>query len=253
MSDLVLVSRERGTVTMVLNRPDRRNALSHSLLSALNAVLIDVPDTGVDEVIITGAGACFSAGADYRELTGTIKDIAIDEAIARVTRSIRETPVEVTALVNGPCLGGAVDLALSCDKRVATADAWFQVPATRLGLLYNPVSVQRMVVRYGRDIVHRLLVKGEQFDAHAALSSGLVSEVSSSGKANGNKVQNTTQVPTNHISEVTTASEEMINAIDSGKFDPDYWEKVRRRFLRSSERFEAVTAFKARMQVKGNH
>ncbi len=247
MAEPILVQHDSGTVTILLNRPASRNALSHDLLCALADALAAPFKPDTTGVNITGAGLCFSAGADYRELTGTIKDLAIDEDIARVTSNIRTLAIPVTAVINGACLGGAVDLALACDQRVATHNAYFQVPASRLGLLYNPASVQRMVLRYGKEIVIRLLVMGERFEAPAALAAGLVSSVTGSGST-----IETAQVQSDNsqkaLSPVATATKKMIDSIDRDDFDPEYWELVRREILSSKQRYEAVAAFKSRMR-----
>jgi len=247
MAEPILVKQDSGTVTFLLNRPANRNALSHDLLCALADALAAPFKPDTTGVIITGAGICFSAGADYRELTGTIKDLAIDEDIARVTGNIRKLAIPVTAVINGACLGGAVDLALACDQRTATPDAYFQVPASRLGLLYNPASVQRMVLRYGAQIVSRLLVMGERFNASSALTAGLVSTVAGKNES-AVSTQVRHEVQPQELSPVALATKQMIDAIEKGDFDPEYWEQVRRKILSSKQRFEGVAALKSRMQ-----
>jgi enoyl-CoA hydratase/carnithine racemase len=244
MTELVLVQHESNTLTLVMNRPDSRNALSHELLTALREALSGEFGPDISRVFITGAGDCFSAGADFRELNGTIDDLWIDDDIAMVTRVIRSLSLPVIAAVNGPCIGGAVDIALSCDQRRASGNAYFQVPATKLGVLYNPVAVKRMVERYGSELMRRILADGERFDASSALQAGIVSRVI--GDPND-------RVPAqksadNEPGKVTMATKEMIEAIARGEFDPEYWEQVRREILNSDERRNAIAAFKACMQ-----
>jgi enoyl-CoA hydratase len=249
MAEAVLVQHEANTITLLLNRPESRNALSHELLMALADALARPTGTKTTGIVITGAGDCFSAGADFRELTGTIEDLAIDEDIALVNEHIRNSSVPVTALINGACLGGAVDLALACDQRTAMPNACIQVPASRLGLLYNPASVQRMVLRYGAEIVSRLLVMGEKFDASSALTAGLVSTLAGKNKSDVN-TQVRHEVQLQELSPVALATKQMIDAIEQGDFDPDYWQQIRLDILSSKQRFEAVAAFKSRMQSK---
>ncbi len=246
MTEPLLVQHEANSLTLLFNRPRSRNALSHALLAALGDALTRQVGPGTSKVFITGAGDCFSAGADFTELDGTINDLWIDDDIAMVTEKIRSLTVPVIALVNGPCIGGAVDIALSCDQRMASANAYFQVPATQLGLLYNPVSVKRMVELYGRDFVHRLLVNGECIDAHSALEAGIVSSVS--GETAGQVSQQ--DRAEGKTGKAATATEAMIEAIDRGEFDPEYWQQVRLEFLGSDERFEAIAATKARLKSK---
>jgi len=244
MSDPLLVQHEANSLTLLFNRPGSRNALSHALLIALGDALTSQVGPGTAKVLITGAGDCFSAGADFTELSGTIDDLWIDDDIAMVTEKIRSLAVPVIALVNGPCIGGAVDIALSCDQRIASTNAYFQVPATKLGLLYNPVSVKRMVERYGRDLIQRLLVNGERFDAHSALEAGIVSSVRGETAGQERPRYRCDGKP----GKAAAATEAMIEAIDRGDFDPEYWQRVRLELLGSDERFKAIAALKARMK-----
>ena len=244
MTKPLLVRHKANSVTLLFNRPLSRNALSHALLTALGDALTRQVGPGASKVFITGAGDYFSAGADFNELDGTINDLWIDNDIAMVTEKIRSLTVPVIALVNGPCIGGAVEIALSCDQRIASANAYFQVPATNLGLLYNPVSVKRMVERYGRDFVQRLLVKGEHFDAASALKAGIVSEVNGAAS----DIAGAPKSETRSSGKAATATREMIEAIARGEFDLNYWQKIRREVLNSNERREAIAAFKARMK-----
>ncbi len=246
MSEILLVQRKGDTVTLLLNRPACSNALSHQLLTELADALGQEIGLDISKIIISGRGKCFSAGADFRELNGTIDDLWIDDDIARVTELIRASPVPVIALVNGPCMGGAVDIALSCDQRIAEAGAYFQVPATKLGLLYNPPSVKRMVERYGMELVSRLLVDGECFDAGSALAVGMVTRVNGSG--GGIAIEARPESPSS--SRATIATRDMIEAIDQGRFDSEHWEQVRREILNSPERSKAIAAVKNRIQSK---
>lgn len=246
MGEPVRVQVDGGNARLVLNRPERRNALSHQLLVALAEALKSPTCANSTAVTITGAGSSFSAGADAKELTGTIEDLRVDDDIARVTDAIRALHVPVTALVNGPCMGGAVDIVLACDDRIASPQAVFQVPATRLSLLYNPVAVQHMVARYGAELVARILADGERFDANEALAAGMVSAIEG---------ETPSELP-EHVPEpsdpgpVARATRAMIEAIRSDAFDLAHWQGVRREFLDSEERRQAVAAFKASLQVE---
>ena len=153
MTELIRVTHQSGVVSLFLNRPERRNALSLALLSRLSDALSSEIHDDTSALIVSGGDGCFSAGADLADLTGTLEDLGMDDAIEEVTQKIRDLPVPVIAAIDGPCLGGAFDLALSCDLRIAAADAFFQVPATRLGLLYNPRSILRWRQLLGRDAV----------------------------------------------------------------------------------------------------
>ena len=169
MAQLLLAEYKDNTLCLTLNRPKQRNALSYALLEELHQALRSGIQTRCRAVIICGNNHCFSAGADLNDLTGTIRDMEMDISISRVIDDIHNLSIPVIALIEGVCVGGAVDIALACDVRIATDNAYFQVPATRLGLLYNPDSVARMSKLFSHETLTRLLVSGERFDAADAI------------------------------------------------------------------------------------
>jgi len=246
MVEPVQLQHQDSVLSVLLNRPRRKNALSGSLLEALGAAL----DTAVREtttaVVLSGAGGCFSAGADLTELSGALEDLQVDEAIEAVTSKIRDLPIPVIAAIEGACLGGAVDIALSCDLRIAAAGAFFQIPATRLGFLYNPRSIQRLHRRLGRDALFQLLVVGQRFDAQAALSAGLVSSVVNAGNSLQVAHEIARQTGSN-LPAAVAATKGILNAFDDQDYDPDYWQDIRQQLLSSPERLEAVVEAKRRL------
>ncbi len=244
MTELVRVAHQEGVVSIFLNRPERRNALSLELLGTLsNALSREIRDD-TSALIISGVDGSFSAGADLADLTGTLEDLGMDDAIEAVTGKIRDLPVPVIAAIDGPCLGGAFDLALSCDFRIASKDAFFQVPATRLGLLYNPRSIVRMRQLLGRDVVFRLLVLGERLDAIAARRAGIISRVVEGASYDAAMV--VAQSALGNIRSAVAATKQLLNAIDGSDYDPGEWEQQRRALLSSPERRSAVVSEKKR-------
>jgi enoyl-CoA hydratase/carnithine racemase len=244
MTESIRVTQEAGTASIFLNRPERRNALSLNLLAELSDILSSEVREDTTAVIITGAGGTFSAGADFADLTGTVKDLEMDDAIEKVTRSILELPVPVIAAIDGPCMGGAVDLALSCDHRIASRHAIFQVPAARLGLLYNPDAVLRMHRRIGRDAVVRILILGERLDAVAALQAGVVSSVVED--ASYPAAVELARLCADNVRASVASTKRLLNAIDSDDYDPAEWEEQRRDSLSSPERRLRVETVKKR-------
>ena len=244
MNEPIHVVNSEGVVSFFLNRPERRNALSLALLARLSDALSNEIHNDASALIISGVDGCFSAGADLADLTGTIEDLGMDDAIEEVTMKIRNLPVPVIAAIDGPCMGGACDLALSCDHRIASRDAIFQVPATRFGLLYNPRAVVRMQQLLGRDGVFRLLVLGERLDANAAQMAGIVSRVVDGSSYQAALV--VAQAVIGNFRSAVAASKRLLNAIDGIDFEPAEWEKLRRELLSSPERKTAVSREKKR-------
>lgn len=247
MADLIRIDCRDGVAVLTLNRPQRRNALSFPLLGALSEALSNAVADDAVAVVLTGAGGCFSAGADLAELTGTVEDLAMDEAIETVTGAIRAMAVPVIAAIDGPCLGGAFDIAANCDLRIASADAYFHVPATRMGLLYNPRSVARMRKRLGRDVVFRLLVLGQRFDAEAALRVGIVSQLVGLAESLETAMAIGRDAAGNDPAAVT-ATKGLLEALDGkdGDGEPGRWEKARRDLLSSPQRRKVIAEAKAR-------
>jgi enoyl-CoA hydratase/carnithine racemase len=238
---LVEVARHDGVLHVVLGDPACRNALSRDLLRELGHVLtaVKADDTGVTGVVVSGRGDTFSAGADFRDLTGTAADQQYDDDVAVVTGAIRELPRVVIAALEGACIGAAADLALSCDLRVAAHGSYLQVPAVRLGLLYNPEAVDALRRSYPRDAVRRLLLLGERLDAEAALEAGLVSYVVPRGESVKRANDLLSGTAPEHLQAVA-ATKALLAAQESGNADPVHWAERRRRLLDSPTRKAAV-------------
>lgn len=245
MTALIRVERSEKLLFLVLNRPAQKNALSIKLLEEFCEVLSREVTADTAAVIISGEGGCFSGGADLSDLKGTIEDLAVDDAIAEAVHAIRNTPVPVIAAIDGPCVGAAVDFCLACDLRVGSASAFIQIPATRLGLLYNPAAVSRIASAASPDTLFRLLVMGERFEAEEAFRVGLLSYAVTDGTSRDAAIA-IAQASSASLPVAVAASKGLLNALQSGKYDPDYWNQVRKSILESPERRAALERAKKR-------
>ncbi len=246
MSEFIEVEQRGRVVAIILDRPECKNALSVELLRELHEALSTKVFEEITAVVLSGAGDCFCAGGDFKTLTGTIEDIAVDDAIEMVTGTIRDLPVPVIAAINGPCMGGAFDLAMSCDVRIASENAVFQVPATRLGLLYNPKSIARLHLLLGRDAVFRIMIMGEYLDANAALKGGVVSKVVP-GDGCFEAAMTMAESTATNVPAAVAATKGFLNALDGNDLDPTHWQKIREELLASPERLAAVMKAKNRV------
>lgn len=181
MSDALVEERDGPVLTLVLNRPEKRNPLALDLMRELTARLGAVEDD-VHVVVLGAAGRAFSAGHDLRELTG--RDEAFYEevfdACAELMLTIHGIAQPVIARVQGIATAAGCQLVAACDLAVASEEARFATPGVRIGLFCSTpmVEVARAV---GRKRAMELLLTGDPIDAVTAADWGLVNRVVAPG------------------------------------------------------------------------
>lgn len=180
MSDTVLLQREGRVAVLTVNRPDKLNALNDQVREDLLARLAEVEaDAGLGVVVITGAGEkSFIAGADIAEFAGRSP---FDQRHAmrspRIFDVMASFPKPVIAMINGFCLGGGCELAMSCDMRIAADTARFGQPEIKLGLIPGGGGTQRLPRLVGLGHAMRLILTGDMIGAAEAREIGLVDQV----------------------------------------------------------------------------
>ena len=170
----------------------------------------------------------------------------MDDAIQGAAASIRDCPVPVIAAVEGPCIGGALELALNCDAIVAAEGAYFALPATELGLLYDPRAVARLRLRLSPSALRWLLLIGEQIDAFIGAEVGLVASIVCEGTARAEARALAERVAA-RSPQAVAATKKLLNELEQGCAQLDEWERVRLDILDSTERRERVEQAKARL------
>ncbi len=178
--ELVLVEREpEGRIaTVLLNRPDRLNALNGEIMDALVDALreLDV-DGDVRCVVVGGNERAFASGADIAEMAAASP---IDMLAARRVDqwdAVRAVKTPLVAAVSGFCLGGGCELAMTCDLIVASETAVFGQPETALGLLPGAGGTQRLTRTVGKALAMDMILTGRRLSAREALAAGLVARV----------------------------------------------------------------------------
>jgi enoyl-CoA hydratase len=177
--------RGEGVATLVIDRPDARNALNGAVRSGIKAVCDAIEATDPEErevkvLVLTGsdeAGA-FVAGADVTELRerNTV-EMRREGARPRVHERMDDLPIPVIARINGFCLGGGCELAQACDVRIASEDAKLGQPEINLGIIPGGGGTQRLPRLVGEGQAMKLVLSGELIDAEEAREIGLVEEV----------------------------------------------------------------------------
>jgi methylglutaconyl-CoA hydratase len=162
-----------------MNRPEVHNAFDAKMILEITRALRDAElDDDVKLVIVTGTGACFSAGADLnwmRGLVGASKDENEKDALelARLMRTLNYLSKPTIARVNGAAFGGGVGLVAACDISIAADTALFGLTEVRLGLA--PAVISPYVIRrIGENNARRYFITGERFSAELATKTGLV-------------------------------------------------------------------------------
>jgi enoyl-CoA hydratase len=176
----ILVEREGRVAILTVNRPDKLNALNDQVRVDLLAALAGIEtDDAIGAVVITGAGEkSFIAGADIGEFAGrTPFDQREAMRSPRIFDIMSTFPKPVIAMINGFCLGGGCELALSCDLRIASEKARFGQPEIKLGLIPGGGGTQRLPRLVGLGHALRLILTGDMIDAAEAKSIGLVEMV----------------------------------------------------------------------------
>lgn len=187
MSDPVLYSRDGGVVTLTLNEPDTRNAMSPAIIDALvDHVQAVNADLTVGCVVITGAGAGFSSGGNVKEMrdqTGLFGGSPAEirrsywNGIQRVPMAMYSLEVPSIAAVNGAAVGAGCDLSLMCDIRIAGRSAQFAESFLRVGLVSGDGGAWHLPRVVGMSRAMEMTFTGDFIAADEAARIGLVSRV----------------------------------------------------------------------------
>ena len=180
MPETILVDREGRVAILTINRPDKLNALSQQVRDEVLAALDELAaDDGIGVVVVTGAGdKAFIAGADIGEFEGRgPMDQREAMRFPRLYDVMAGYAKPVIAMVNGFCLGGGCELAMSCDIRIASDKARFGQPEIKLGLIPGGGGTQRLPRLVGIGHAMRLTLTGDMIGAAEAQQIGLVEVV----------------------------------------------------------------------------
>ena len=178
MSNELNIERIGETMIVRFTRPEIRNPLSRTVVERLHEI-VDSIDVGVKKVMFTGTGDAFASGANLNEIAALSADDAAE--FARLGQSlmqkIDELPQLVIAAINGHCFGGALDLALSCDVRIASPNARFAHPGAGLGIITGWSGTQRLPRLIGTANANEMFFTASPIDSERAMQIGLVDEI----------------------------------------------------------------------------
>src|ERR1700761_384014 len=179
----LLIDRPAEAVARLrIANPERRNALDHEILGGIAAALPRLDDGIATRcVLITATAPVFSAGYDIAEFTEEAFESEAEALVAHPFQEAMEAivshPWPTVAAINGLCLGGGLELAVSCDLRVAAAGAKLGMPPAKLGLVYSHTGLRRFLETIGLPRTREMFFTGRNLSAARAEAIGLVNEV----------------------------------------------------------------------------
>lgn len=187
MSEAVVFKQRGSTVEIMLNRPDKRNALNWPMLLALETAL-DAAEkmAGVRVVLVRGEGPGFSAGIDLKAFTNlaevfgenwSSQMLSVTGAFQRILTRFERSPLPTIALVHGYALGLGLELALACDFRLIAAGTRLGLPEARLGLIPDVGGTTRLTRLAGPARAKELILTGRTIEAEQAAQWGLATAV----------------------------------------------------------------------------
>ncbi len=183
MSDRILMRRDGDIATVVLNAPDRLNALDGESWLRLGAAMAELSaDDGLRCIVLRGAGErAFAAGADITEFDTARRDAetskAYGEIVAGTMDGIACCRHPTVALIRGVCVGGGLEIASCCDIRICGATSRFGIPINRLGLVMAYAELDMLIDLVGRATALEIVLEGRVFGAPEAKDKGLVNRV----------------------------------------------------------------------------
>jgi enoyl-CoA hydratase/carnithine racemase len=179
---LLLDSPAEAVVRLRISNPDQRNALDHEILDALAETLPRL-DQGIATrcLLITGAPPAFSAGYDISSISSETFERDAEALVAHPFHAAMEAlashPWPTVAAINGHCIGGGLELAITCDLRICAAGATLGMPPVKLGLVYSHTGLRKFLDSVGVARTKELFLTGRNFEASRAEEIGLVHEV----------------------------------------------------------------------------
>jgi len=195
-SDVLCIERKGAVGTLWLDRAEKRNAMSPEMWTALPAAMAELgSDSELRAVVLAARGKSFCVGLDLVSLgaggavdgagggapssraVANLAQLEVTRGFQAAISSVADCPVPVIAAIHGHCLGGGIDLATACDMRLAAADATFSIRETRIGIVADVGTLQRLPAIVSAGHVAELAYSGKDIDAARAEKIGLVNDV----------------------------------------------------------------------------
>lgn len=237
------VTRADGVATLWLNRPAKRNAITNTMWRRIGDLCQQLADDDdVRLLVLRGVGDHFCAGADIGGLAEMpLRDY--HQANQHADESLAQFPKPSIAFITGSCIGGGAELASCCDLRIAAEGSVFGITPARLGILYPPYALERVVRLIGPSAAKHLLFTGEIVGAERALRIGLLDELLPVDVAE-TRLAELVQTLLERSLLTQVGSKAMIESIgETGAVDPDLNEHWHQILESTGDPAEGIAAF----------
>lgn len=181
MSEVLKEHVQDGNWTLVLNRPDKRNALNAELVEALIDALERAGNSGADSLVLRGEGSNFCAGFDFSDFDQASEGDLLWRfvRIEQLLDALYSSPLATFAYAHGKNFGAGVDLLVSCQRRVASSQSAFRMPGLKFGLV---LGTRRLASRIGADQARAIQEVAATLSAEQAHKAGLITQICEAGE-----------------------------------------------------------------------
>lgn len=244
-----------GIARLRISHPEKRGALDHAILDGFASTM---PGLDAHCVLITGEGDTFSAGYDIGDLSDSVfadeAEKLVAHPFAAAIDAIEAYPYPTLAALNGHTIGGGLELALSCDLRIAASTIALGMPPARLGLVYSHTGIRKFIDAIGAPRTRELFLVGGRIDARAAREWGLVNSVSEPGRLEDDALALAGKMAAN-APLAQTGNKRVIRAVldAQAELDPEVERELlelRRACFRTEDFREGVRAFAEKRQPR---
>jgi len=248
MVDGLEFSSDGDVARLTFSRPEKHNAISFDMWSAIPGVVATVEaDPAVKVLVLSGAGENFSAGADVGEFQQLRAEPAAaakyDDAVHAAVQALSVMAKPSVAMIRGNCIGGGCQLSVACDFRFSADDARFGITPAKLGIVYEFPSTRQLVALVGPAHARYLLLSGLLLDAVRAREIGLVNDVFATWELEP-AVQAFTETLCSRSQSAVRGMNRIIGKIAAGQQDADDdVHRIRLEALTGEDYAEGVAAF----------
>lgn len=245
---LVLAELTDDIGTLILNRPEKRNALSSAVIEEFICALAEFETREARVMVISAtiAGGVWSSGHDISELPQGHDPLSYADPLERLLRAVRRFPAPVIAMVNGAVWGGATDLIMNCDIVIGDESCSFAITPTNLGLPYNTTGLLQFMRRLPLNFVKEMFFTAAPMNAIAAAQWGILNHLLPAAELRSFTYGLAKTIASKAPLAVAAAKEQLRALAEAGPITPEVFERIqhlRRQVYNSEDYREGIRAF----------